>query len=208
MGAQSIITLCAIYIACYLIGAINFSLIFASRVLHRNLREEGSGNPGFTNLLRTGSRKIAVTVLLLDIGRAWLVMFVCARIPLDIHWPFVAFPLILGNIFPVFHKFRGGKGIAMSIGIILALSPWAAAAGTISLILVIAIWKHVSAGSLAFLVSATVTTFLIAPTAVSITCGILTAAGFLTHRENLRRLISGTESTIQFHKNGSNMRKP
>ncbi|MBN2527906.1 MAG: glycerol-3-phosphate acyltransferase [Deltaproteobacteria bacterium] len=196
MPVTSIITIGAVYLACYLIGAINFSLIAAALFLKRNLRDAGSGNPGFTNLLRLGNKKVAISALLLDIARGWLVMRGCAILPMETFWPFMALSLILGNLFPVFHGFRGGKGIAMSIGIIFAICPWGGLAGAVTLVAMILIWKRVSAGSLCFLLSAAITAFLLAPSSVWQVCFVLCAVGIWTHRQNLQRLASGTEPRI------------
>ncbi|MBN2718223.1 MAG: glycerol-3-phosphate acyltransferase [Deltaproteobacteria bacterium] len=201
MFFQHVTTIASIYVACYLIGAINFPLVLSGIVLRQNLRNTGSGNPGFTNLLRMGNKKIALIALTLDIGRAWLVMFLCSRIPLNVYWPFVAFPLLLGNLFPVFHRFKGGKGIAMSIGIVLAICPIAGGVGIIALVALIAIWKRVSVGSLGFLAAVTLTALLVAPLSIIIVCIALTTTGTLTHLGNLKRLVNGTEPAISFGQN-------
>lgn len=182
-----------IYLGCYLIGSINFSLIAGKWLLHKDIRKTGSGNAGTTNLARSGNKKIAICVLGADIFRAYVVLFVCAQLPFSYLWPFVAIPLLLGNLFPIFHGFQGGKGIAMSIGIFFAIHPLAGVAGIVTMGFLIAIWKKVSVGSLGFLVSATILLYFITSMQVGILATIITAIGVLSHRENIRRLINGSE---------------
>jgi acyl phosphate:glycerol-3-phosphate acyltransferase len=190
----------AIYLMSYLLGAVNFSILAAQIFLKQDLRKVGSGNAGFTNLLRLGNRKLAVTVLVLDVARGWFVLWICKQVPLGIHWPFMALPLLLGNLYPVFHRFKGGKGIAVSIGIILAICPTAALTGTISLLAIIGITRRVSAGSLTFVCCAMITAFLISSIEVWLVCTLLFASALWTHRDNIKRLIHSTEPPLTLKK--------
>ena len=189
-----------VYTFCYLFGAVNFSLIAASIFMKQNLREIGSGNAGFTNLLRLGNKKIAFTVLVLDIARGWLLLWICMKIPMNLYWPFMAVPLLFGNLFPVFHRFKGGKGIAVSIGIILAICPLGALTGIIGLLILISLTRRVSVGSLSFLICATTTAFLVSSPQVGQVCIILVLSGLWTHRDNIRRLMNRTEPPLSLKK--------
>jgi acyl phosphate:glycerol-3-phosphate acyltransferase len=189
-----------VYTVCYLLGAVNFSLIAARIFMKQDLRKIGSGNAGFTNLLRMGNTKVAFTVLFLDIARGWSVLWICMNISMNLYWPFMAVPLLFGNLFPVFHRFKGGKGIAASIGIILAICPAGALTGLIGLLILISLSRRVSAGSLSFLISATTTAFLVSSPQVGQVCTILVLSGLWTHRDNIRRLMNGTEPPLSFKK--------
>ncbi|MBN2344028.1 MAG: glycerol-3-phosphate acyltransferase [Deltaproteobacteria bacterium] len=195
---NSIVVLSLIYIASYLIGSINFSILASAILLHRDIRQSGSKNAGFTNLLRSGNKPLAVGVLLLDLSRAYLVVWGCRYIPIDTLWPLVAVPLLLGNIWPVFHDFRGGKGIAMSIGIAFAVNPTAGAIALGAMILMISVWKKVSVGSLAFLICAASGFFAFESTIAGLLGVFMCVLGGCAHRENINRLVHGTEPSI-FH---------
>ncbi len=168
--------------------------------MKQDLRENGSGNAGFTNLLRMGNKKIAFTVLFLDIARGWSVLWICMNISMNIYWPFMAVPLLFGNLFPVFHRFKGGKGIAVSIGIILAICPAGALTGLIGLLILVSLSRRVSVGSLSFLICATTTAFLVSSPQVGLVCTVLVLSGLWTHRDNIRRLMNGTEPPLSFKK--------
>jgi len=123
---SSIFPLASLFLAAYLAGSVNFSIL-AFRVTGReDPRCHGSGNPGATNVYRQAGIGWAAAVLLLDMARAAAVgLLACAWLPF---WqvPWVGFGLLLGNRFPCFHKFNGGKGVANYLGFTLAVAPvWA-----------------------------------------------------------------------------------
>ncbi len=183
--------------AAYLLASINFAIL-ACRLLHRvDPRTNGSGNPGATNLLRTWGPGPATIVLLLDVGRAFGLMFAAWTIPACALWPVVALPILTGNVFPVFHGFKGGKGVATSCGILLALSPVSVGAGAIVFLLVFGITRRVSPASLALALTTAVTMYVVdAPLLYTLTAASIFPILLATHRHNIARLLRGEEPRI------------
>ncbi len=184
----------------YLLGSIPFGLIFSLAFGVGDVRKIGSGNIGATNVLRTGNKAAAALTLLCDAGKgAFAVLLVR-------HWftePAVALAaasVLIGHLFPIWLKFKGGKGVATSAGILLAMS-WPA--GLMVAIVWITTCVVTRISSLAALLGA-----LVAPIAMyvlstpphAILALFLTMTVFLTHRANILRLLSGTEPKVNFKK--------
>ena len=186
----------------YLIGSIPFGLIFTRMAGAGDVRKVGSGNIGATNVLRTGSRWAALATLIGDAGKG-LIAVTLAR-----HYGGEALAFIagvatfLGHIFPVWIGFHGGKGVATSLGIILALY-WPVA--LITLVIWIAVFLATRLSSLSALVAAALTPIVMLlfhrPTFAALTL-VLAVIIFITHRDNIRRLLTGTESRIGIPKSG------
>jgi acyl phosphate:glycerol-3-phosphate acyltransferase len=120
-----------IYLFAYLAGSVNFAILFFKLTGRGDPRLNFSGNAGTTNVYRQAGYFWATVILLLDIGRALVVAVVAVRFLEGKYLPWVAFFLILGNSFPCFHSFRGGKGVANYLGFTLLVAPWAALASAI-----------------------------------------------------------------------------
>jgi glycerol-3-phosphate acyltransferase PlsY len=118
-------TIILIYLASYLAGSVNFAIIFFKLAGKADPRLSFSGNAGTTNVYRQAGYFWATIILLLDIGRALGVAAVAAYYLDGRYLPWVAFFLVLGNSFPCFHNFRGGKGVANYLGFTLLIEPWA-----------------------------------------------------------------------------------
>ncbi len=195
------LTIFGFFIGAYIFGSINSSVVI-SRLLGRlDPRESGSGNPGATNTLRTLGKGWALVVLLLDSGRGALVLaFAVYLLPGD--WaPFLgAFGVLLGNLFPVFHGFKGGKGVATTLGIYIALSPSSAGLGVVIWLLVAAIFRYSSLGSLLMVSSYPVLLQIFGhrPLGATVLVCTMVPVVMFTHRENIYRLLKGQE-----HKLGS-----
>jgi glycerol-3-phosphate acyltransferase PlsY len=116
-----------IYLFAYLAGSVNFAIIFFKLTGKGDPRLSFSGNAGTTNVYRQAGYFWATVILLLDIGRALAVAVVAMRFLDGKYLPWAAFFLVLGNSFPCFHGFRGGKGVANYLGFTLLVAPWAAA---------------------------------------------------------------------------------
>ena len=162
----------------YLIGSVSFAIVLSRLAGMPDPRSYGSGNPGATNVLRSGRKLVAALTLLGDGGKGWLAVF-------------------LGHLFPVFHRFRGGKGVATAAGALLGLD-WRIGLGTLATWAIIAFFLRYS--SLASLVSAafaTVFTALFYGPGAQAAC-VLAMSALLVwrHKENIRRLIAGAESRI------------
>jgi glycerol-3-phosphate acyltransferase PlsY len=115
-----------IYLFAYLAGSVNFAIIFFKLTGRGDPRHSFSGNAGTTNVYRQAGYFWATVILLLDIGRALVVAVVAVRFLEGKYLPWVAFFLVLGNSFPCFHGFRGGKGVANYLGFTVLVAPWAA----------------------------------------------------------------------------------
>jgi glycerol-3-phosphate acyltransferase PlsY len=186
----------------YLIGSLSFAVLVSKAFGLPDPHTYGSGNPGATNVLRTGNKLAAVLTLLGDGLKGWFAVFLAQRLA----WRFgvddtgiaaVALAVFVGHLFPVFFRFKGGKGVATAAGVLFAID-WRIGFGTVATWLVIALFFRYS--SLAALVAAA-----FAPFATALVLGFnLYAAAVLVisallvwrHAENIRKLFAGTESRI------------
>lgn len=185
----------------YLLGSIPFGLLLAKLFGYGDIRKIGSGNIGATNVLRTGNKFLAILTLALDIGKGYaavLVSFISADMLIIFA---TAFMVIIGHMYPVWLKFRGGKGVATAIGTILALTP------PLGLVVVI-IWLIVAVASRISSLAALVA-FAIAPILsavwvhdydLAVLLVMMDVMIFWKHRENIGRLQRGEESKISFGK--------
>jgi glycerol-3-phosphate acyltransferase PlsY len=113
-----------LFLASYLAGSINFAIFFLKWAGKDDPRKAFSGNAGVTNVYRSAGRRWAGFILLLDVGRAVLLAEIALHLlPLPLV-PWIGFALVLGNCFPCFHEFRGGKGVAAYLGFSILLNPW------------------------------------------------------------------------------------
>lgn len=123
-----------IFIVCliaYLAGSVNFAILFFKMTGRGDPRQSFSGNAGTTNVYRQAGIFWATVVFLLDIGRAVVVALLAVNFLKDVYSPWICLFLVLGNSFPCFHDFRGGKGVANYLGFTLIVAPWAALASAL-----------------------------------------------------------------------------
>lgn len=189
-------------IGSYLIGSISFSYIFTKVIKKVDIREYGSGNAGATNTLRVLGVGPAITVLLLDILKG-IIAVLLARALSDQEYvmALAGLAVIVGHNWPIFHGFRGGKGVATTIGVLAILTFLPALIGGLVAIGTIAVTRYVSLGSLLFMVTTTLFTFLFMDgIQYSIYDGYLafaaTILSFWKHRANISRLLKGEESKL------------
>lgn len=194
-------------LAAYLIGSLSFAVIVSRAMGLSDPRTYGSGNPGATNVLRSGSKPAAIVTLLLDAAKGWLPVTL-------VNWFGPAWDLsegtqalaglaaFLGHLYPVFFAFKGGKGVATAVGVLLAFEPLLALATLLTFAIVVFFSRYVS---LASMVAA-----LFAPAYYLLGDGVawqasgaktlaLVVMGLLLiwrHRENIHRLLAGTESKL------------
>jgi glycerol-3-phosphate acyltransferase PlsY len=196
-------------LAAYLLGAIPTSIWIGKRFYNIDIREHGSGNAGATNTIRVLGWKPGIPVLLFDIFKGWLAVHLIYL--LQFYTPgsaaFVNFQIILGvaatlgHIFPVYARFRGGKGVSTLVGIVLAIDPFSTLICFCIFVLILAITKYVSLSSLIagisfpILVIAVFRTSTISLIVFSVSVAILL---ILTHRKNIKRLLKGEESKADF----------
>jgi len=208
-------------IAAYLLGSIPFGLIIA-KAHGKDLRSIGSGNIGATNVARALGRKWAYVCFLLDVLKGTAPML--ATMPLvkalSTHshservvvlwlWLAVGCAAILGHIFPVYLKFKGGKGVATSLGVALGLWPYytiCAAAAFLIWVVVVLLWRYISLASIAASVTFPITLILaiiLIPAwhfanlwPILITATAIPLMVIIRHRENIKRLLAGTEDKV------------
>lgn len=196
LGGQWDIALAALGLG-YLIGSVPFGVIFTWASGGGDIRKIGSGNIGATNVLRTGSRWAAAATLLCDGAKGFLAFWIMLRAP---HFwysaPLAGLGAMLGHLFPVWLRFRGGKGVATFLGILFAMSWIGGLLVAASWGVAARVWKI---SSLAALIAALLAPFFVWLLLGSYLAGfavLLTLIIFFTHRENIARLRAGTEPRI------------
>ena len=188
--------LLAALVAGYLLGAIPFGLLLTRLFGAGDLRQIGSGNIGATNVLRTGRKGLAAATVLLDGGKGAAAVLIAA------HWGpdtalVAALGSILGHLFPVWLKFRGGKGVATALGILLALTWPVGIACCFTWLVVAAISRYSSVSSLVAVAAGPVLAWwLIADLQLVQFMAIMAALVWFRHYENIQRLLKGEESKI------------
>jgi glycerol-3-phosphate acyltransferase PlsY len=196
-------------VAAYLIGSISFAVVVSAAMGLADPRSYGSGNPGATNVLRTGNKLAAVLTLLGDAFKGWLAVWLVvhfgARFGLDsTAIALAAIAVFLGHLYPVFFRFQGGKGVATAAGVLLAIHP-ALGLATLLTWLIIAFFFRYS--SLAALVAAVFAplfqVFLFGPSRISLAVVAMSALLIWRHRGNISKLMSGQESRIGEKKKGA-----
>ena len=179
----------------YLCGSIPFGLVLTKLFGAGNLRSIGSGNIGATNVLRTGRKDLAATTLLLDALKGTLPVLVAGRFGAEAGMA-AACGAFLGHLFPVWLKFRGGKGVATFLGATLGLDWRAALASAIVWLVVAFVSKYSSLAALAASLATPVVLFLLGRADYAALGAALVAMLWWKHRENIARLRAGTESRI------------
>src|SRR3954466_48319 len=116
----------------YLIGSISFAIVVSRAMKLPDPRSYGSGNPGATNVLRTGKKTAAALTLFGDAAKGWLAVFLTdhffsTEVPATYKMSAVAIAVVIGHMYPIFHRFQGGKGVSTALGVLLALNLWLAA---------------------------------------------------------------------------------
>jgi glycerol-3-phosphate acyltransferase PlsY len=169
-------------------------------------RSYGSKNPGATNVLRTGRKVAAALTLLGDAAKGWLAVFLTdhffsTEVPAAYKMSAVAIAVVVGHMYPVFHRFQGGKGVATALGVLLALNAWMAA-GALSTWIVIAVFFRISSlASLIAGVSAPVFSYMlygIHPYTLAVS--IIALLLVWRHKTNIRKLLAGTEGRLDREK--------
>ncbi len=196
----------------YIIGSIPFGYIITKMSGLGDIRKIGSGNTGATNVLRTGKKKLALCTLLLDGGKGAVTIWLINGLPHFIEKSEIGFGgattqlfelslsigffAILGHCFPIWLKFKGGKGVATGLGVLLAAVPYAGLAACAAWIATAKISKYSSLSALiAFLIAPIVTLFIYgsAPAAI---CALITLLIWVRHKDNIKRLLKGKEPKI------------
>lgn len=202
-----------IAIIAYAIGSINFSILISKKIAGFDVREKGSGNAGTTNMLRSVGKKAAAITLLCDILKgivAILIALIAGKIVKNVDRAVLVqiagILVVAGHTFPIFFEFKGGKGVATSLGVIMMIN-WKI--GLICLVFALAIMvfsRMVSMGSIGAAILFPVLTLFINTNFIVQASGmkyfifsiILAAIVIFNHRENIKRIASGTENKLSF----------
>jgi acyl phosphate:glycerol-3-phosphate acyltransferase len=179
----------------YLLGSIPFAYVVTTLFGLGDIRKVGSGNVGATNVLRTGNKLAAALTLIGDVGKGVVAVLLAKQFG-DVPAMAAGLGAFVGHIFPVWLNFKGGKGVATCAGIIAALS-WPVALMAAATWLAVAVVTRIS--SLAALVAAVATPIYMAvfdKWQLAVGSAVLAALVFITHRENIRRLLAGQEPRI------------
>ncbi len=206
----------------YLLGSIPFGLLLTKIFTDQNIQNIGSGNIGATNVLRTGSKKLAALTLLLDAGKGAVLIILINNFtntkPINNSYFGQSLPLlsedklllillsiglisIIGHCFPIWLKFKGGKGVATAVGVLLAAVPYA---GLAAIITWIALTVTLRISSLSALISAAIApivAFFIYGQTPAIICALIALLIWVRHKENIKRILNGTEPKIGGKKN-------
>lgn len=210
----------AVIIFAYLVGSVNFAVIFSKAFMKMDVRNVGSGNAGATNVLRSAGLLPGLLTFLCDALKGFIASYVGLKVFEYVshfesgEWAMPAYGALacglacmIGHVFPIFFQFKGGKGVATSVGIFAVCNPLAITLGLIVFALVLVLSKMVSLSSL--IATVTVVSLSIIfydlyasfwPQAILvIAMGIIV---FVKHKDNIKRLITGTENKIGGKKNG------
>jgi len=202
------VTTLLIPLAAYILGSIPFGLILAKLFGRTDVRKGGSGNIGATNVARVVGPLAGILTLILDVAKGSAAVLLAARLSKDsATWMMIAaLAALVGHCFPVWLKFKGGKGVATAAGMFLVLCPLAFLGSVILFVLVVAFWRYVSLGSISAAAAMPLLMYFFwaprhAPPLV-ITFGSLAAALLIVckHAGNIRRLAQGVEPKFSFGK--------
>ncbi|NTF07281.1 glycerol-3-phosphate 1-O-acyltransferase PlsY [Agrobacterium rubi] len=180
----------------YLLGSIPFGLILTRAAGLGDVRNIGSGNIGATNVLRTGNKKLAAATLLLDALKGTAAVLIAHAL-----WGYEASLVaglfaFLGHLFPVWLGFKGGKGVAVYIGVLLGAAPLMMLAFAAIWIATAFLTKYSSLSALVAMLVIPVALWIVGPEKTALLVTLLSVISWYMHRENIKRLLAGTESKI------------
>lgn len=180
----------------YFFGSIPFGLLLTKFAGEGDIRKIGSGNIGATNVLRTGHKSLAAATLILDAGKGAFGVYILGLYLPDIYLGIAGTSAVVGHCYPIWLKFSGGKGVATGLGIIAMLSPISGFLFIITWIIIAFLFRYSSLSALlAFFVSC-ISSFFVERGDISLAILFMTLIIFFRHKENIKRLVSGTESKI------------
>lgn len=192
------ITFITFLIGAYLLGSISSAVLICRVAGLGDPRAQGSGNPGTTNVLRLGGKKLAIFTLLGDMLKGFIPVYIAHFTALSATaLSFVALAAFLGHLFPVFFGFKGGKGVATALGVVLALSWPVGCVALITWIVVAALFRYSSLAALVTAVLLPLYIYLWSTPSYLIAMMIMSLLLILKHRDNIQRLWRGEESKIK-----------
>ena len=200
-------------IIAYAIGSISFSVIISKKIAGFDLREKGSGNAGSTNMLRTVGKKAAALTLLCDVLKGVVSVLIAVLIGVFLKnidkallVQIAGISVVLGHTFPIFFEFKGGKGVATSLGVLLTINWKIGLICLVFALVIMAVTRIVSIGSvgaaiLCPILTLFLTTYFIVPASgikYFVFSLILAGIVIFNHRNNIKRIIAGTENKLSF----------
>ncbi|MDI1297656.1 glycerol-3-phosphate 1-O-acyltransferase PlsY [Methylotenera sp.] len=184
-------------VAAYLLGSVAFGIIVSKLFGLPDPRTVGSGNPGATNVLRSGKKLAAALTLLGDVLKGWLPVWLALQSDM-LMWVIasVGLAVFFGHLYPIFYKFKGGKGVATALGVMLAISPLLGLAAVVTWIVVFAISRFSSLAAIAAAAFAPVYAWFLLSAYKDYVIAVTVMAVILIwrHRSNIQKLLAGTES--------------
>ncbi len=183
----------------YIIGSIPFGIVLCALSGYGDIRKIGSGNIGATNVLRTGNKTLALLTLLLDSGKGAIpIIFVhFYQLQFGSHAVMLlGLGAILGHCFPIWLKFKGGKGVATALGVLLAAVPYAGLAACAAWLITAKITKISSLSALVAVAIAPIMTLMLYGTSPAAICALITLLVWIRHKDNIKRLMKGEEPKI------------
>ncbi len=187
-----------IIIISYLMGSIPFGLLLTKIFLNKDIRNVGSGNIGATNALRTGNKSIGYATLISDILKA-VIPVIFVKIYYTEYLYISSLSVFLGHVFPIWLKFKGGKGVATYVGILSCINIYLGIVFGIVWFVIFLIFKYSSLSSLIGSLSIPIINFFIFKNEVVFFFVIMFVLIFYTHRENIKRLLNRTESKTKIY---------
>lgn len=195
-------TILIFVVLAYLLGSISFAVLSSKLFGLADPRTYGSGNPGATNVLRSGKKAAAAFTLFGDAAKGWLAVYLAIEFAPHngeglLMVALVSLAVFLGHLFPVFLKFQGGKGVATALGVLLALSGWMGLAVLATWLLVAVVFRYSSLSALVAAIAAPVYAMLVQlrPELV-IATAVMSMLLIWRHKKNIQNLMSGKESKI------------
>lgn len=183
-------------VAAYLLGSIAFGILVSKLFGLPDPRTVGSGNIGATNVARSGKKSAAILTLLGDVFKGWFPVWLALQ-SIDVMWVVsaVGLAVFFGHLYPIYHGFKGGKGVATALGVMMGISPLLALAAFVSWVLVFAIFRYSSLAAIVAAVLAPVYAYLLLPYQDYVMT-VLVMSVFLVwrHRSNIQKLLAGTEA--------------
>lgn len=189
----------ALVVVAYLLGSISFAVLVVRAKTGTDIRAEGSGNAGATNVLRAHGRKLALLVALADVAKGAVAVLLMRLVTADPVWTSAAgLAAVLGHVFPVFYGFRGGKGVATAVGAFLVLAPLSLLCCLAVFVLVVLLTRYVSLGSvIAMVLLPPVAGILFhAPRPIVMAASLTALIVVFKHLGNLKRLALGQERKL------------
>ena len=183
-------------IAGYLLGSVSFAVVVSRLMRLPDPRSYGSKNPGATNVLRTGNRIAAVLTLAGDALKGFVAVLL-ALLYLPDAAPYVGVAAFLGHVFPLYHRFQGGKGVATAAGVLFGFDPWLGLATIATFVVIAAFLRYVSFASMvAALFAVFFSWFIKLGDATTLAIAVMAALLIWRHKDNIKRLVAGTESKL------------